>query len=187
MKQTNTALKRIFATIIFLAIIFISCKKDNSGEGSSDNLASGGASIQFNTSASFGGKNEFKSNAKEQSKVIKVNNLNRTQITFTCVETNLPRLSTATLTLIVAQGSTTNSGAIKGKFENGSSAATQGQLLIGSSNAGSGAESYASNTGNFTITKLTDSEIEGTFDAACINNTTKTNISLSNGKFAGKF
>ncbi|MCH5715388.1 hypothetical protein [Niabella hibiscisoli] len=186
MTQTQTTFKRIFATIILSAFIFASCKKDSSG-GSSDNLASGGASIQFNTSSSFGGKNEFKSNAKEQSKVIKVNNMSRTQITFTCVETNLPRLSTATLTLIVAQGSSTISGAISGKFENGASAATQGQLLIGSSNAGSGAESYASSTGNFTITKLTDSEIEGTFDAACINNTTKTNISLSSGKFAGKF
>jgi hypothetical protein len=186
MTTISTTLKRGFATAILSIFILSGCKKDNNN-GDSSGLASGGASIQFNTSSSFGGKNEFKSNTKEQSKVIKVNNLNRTQITFTCVETNLPRLSTATLTLIVAQGSGTNGGAISGKFENGASAATQGQLLIGSSNAGSGTESYASSTGNFTITKLTNSEIEGIFDAACINNTTKTNISLSNGKFAGKF
>lgn len=186
MTKTNNTLKCTLVTIMLSAVVLISCKKDNGGGGNND-LASGGASIQFNTSSSFGGKNEFKSNTKEQSKVIKINNLNRTQITFTCVETNLPRLSTATLTLIVAQGSTTSSGAITGKFENGSSAATQGQLLIGSSNAGSNAESYASSTGNFTITKLTDSEIEGTFDSYCVNNTTKANISLSSGKFTGKF
>lgn len=187
MIPTNQKLKGLFTTIILSTLILSACKKDNGGDGGSGGLASGGASIQFNTSSTFGGKSEFKSNAKDQSRVVKVNNLNRTQITFTCVETNLPRLSTATLTLIIAQGSSTTTGAISGKFENGSSAATQGQLLIGSSNAGTGSESYASSTGNFTITKLTDSEIEGSFDAYCINNTTKTNITLSNGKFAGKF
>ncbi|MGN7784581.1 hypothetical protein ACTJIJ_08645 [Niabella sp. 22666] len=186
MTTISIQLKQCIAATALWAALLTGCKKDN-GSGDSGGLSSGEASIQFNTNSSFGGKNEFKSTSKEQSKVIKVNNLNRTQITFSCVEANLPRLSTATLTLIVAQGSNTNSGAITGKFENNASASTHGQLLIGSSNAGSATESYASSSGNFTITKLTDSEVEGTFDAACINNTTKTNISLSNGKFAGKF
>lgn len=182
----STRLKQCMATTALCVVLLTGCKKD-SDDGDSGGLSSGGASIQFNTNNSFGGKNEFKSNSKEQSKVIKAVNGNRTQITFSCVEANLPRLSTATLTLIIPQGSSTASSAITGKFENTASASTQAQLLIGSSNAGSGVESYASGTGNFSITKLTDSEIEGTFDANCVNNTTKTNISLSNGKFAGKF
>ncbi len=184
MTRTSTTLKRVLAAAILTAVIFASCKKEGAGK---NDLASGGAFIQFNTSSSFGGKNEFKSNTNEQSRVIKANNASKTQITFTCVETNLPRLSTAQLTLLIPQGATTSSGPITGKFENGSSAATQGQLLIGSSNAGSGAESYASSTGNFTITKLTETEIEGSFNAVCVNYTTKTNITLTNGKFSGKF
>lgn len=182
MNHSSPCVKYLASATLLTALLLFSCSKKQD-----DAQETGGTMIQFTTNKSFGGKNEFKSNSPDQSKVIKINNLNKTQITFTCVEVNLPRLSTATLTLLVPQDATTAQGSLSGKFENGSGAATQAQLLIGSSNAGANQESYASSTGNFTITKLTDQEIVGHFDAHCINQSTQTNIGLSNGTFSGRF
>ncbi|MBX2921596.1 MAG: hypothetical protein KF746_05315 [Chitinophagaceae bacterium] len=97
---------------------------------------------------------------------------------------NGPQIGTAMLTIYVPQN---YSGAISGKFENDNTENTQAVLAIGISNAGTIQEGYTSVNGNYSITKLTGSEIEGTFDAYCIDETNSTNISLSSGKFLGKF
>ena len=173
--------KLIVLTTLLTTIVFSSCKKSSSA-GSSTTV--GKSSIQFSTNKSFGGKTEFKSNSAIGGIANRVNSSNRTQITITAIQTNGTQIGTSQLVLHTPLNHT---GAISGKFENSSSANTGAVLAISISNAGANAEAYASQTGNFSITKLTDTEIEGTFDAYCINETTNTNITLSNGKFSGKF
>jgi hypothetical protein len=180
MIRTNASLKGLMAAAILIASIFTSCKKGSSEE----NTSLGKASIQFSTNKSFGGKNEFKSNTAAGAFANKSNTVNRTQITITAIQSNGTQIGTAQFAIHVPLNHT---GTISGKFENSSSANTGAVLTISTSNAGSNQESYASKTGNFNITKLTDSEVEGTFDAYCINETTNTNITLTNGKFSGKF
>lgn len=182
MTKNKTNCNIFFTAILLAAFAFTACKKSGSGDDSGASL--GKASIQFSTSKSFGGKNEFKSNSVTGGVVSKANTVNKTQISITAIQMNGTQIGTAMLVLHVPQGHT---GAISGKFENGSTANTQAVLTIGISNAGTSQEAYTSKTGNFNITRLTDKEIEGTFDAHCINETTNTNINLSNGKFSGKF
>lgn len=180
MKKNKLFILRLTVSIFLTAFIFSSCKK-----GSKDgDDGMGKASIQFSTNKSFGGKNEFKSNGVVGAFANKTNTVNRTQITITAVQTNGTQIGTAQLAIHVPLNHT---GAISGKFENSSSANTGAVLTISISNAGSNQEAYASKTGNYNITKLTDSEVEGTFDAYCINETTNTNINLTSGKFSGKF
>ncbi len=182
MTAIKTNCNIFFAAILLAAFTFTGCKKSGSGDDSGGTL--GKASIQFSTNKAFGGKNEFKSNSVTGGVVSKINSLNKTQISITAIQMNGTQIGTAMLVIHVPQGQT---GAISGKFENGSSASTQAVLTIGISNAGANQEAYTSKTGNFSITRLTDSEIEGTFDAYCITETTNTNINLSSGKFSGKF
>lgn len=181
MFASKTKLSVLFSIVLLTSFAFTSCKKDKDGESGG---GAGKASIQFSTNKSFGGKNEFKSNTAAGAFANKSNTVNRTQITITTIQTSGLQIGNAQLAIHVPQNHT---GAISGKFENGSSANTGAVLTISTSNAGSNMEAYASKTGNFSITKLTDSEIEGTFDAYCINESSNTNITLSNGKFSGKF
>jgi len=163
-----------------LSFAFTGCKKEGGNEGP----GIGKASIQFSTNKSFGGKNEFKSNTAAGAMAVKVNTGSRMQITITAIQTNGTQIGTAQLSIHLPQN---QSGPISAKFENNSQAGTGAVLQIGVGNLGSGQEAYASSTGNFNITKLTDTEVEGTFDAYCVNQSTNTNINLSNGKFSGKF
>lgn len=176
----STIFRRLI-TCSFLAVsLFSGCKKSASGtEG-----VNGEAFIQFSTDYSFGGKNEFRSNSTVGGFATRTNTDGKTQILITAVQMDGSQIGTAMLTIYVPQD---YSGAISGKFENSSTENTQAVLAIGISNAGMIQEGYTSVSGNYNITKLTGSEIEGTFDAYCKNETGGNNISLSSGKFSGKF
>jgi hypothetical protein len=175
-----TICKRLI-TYSFLAVFLLSgCKKSASGTDS----VNGEASIQFSTDYLLGGKNEFKSNSTVGGFATKTNTDGKTQIIITAVQMDGQQIGTAMLTIYVPQN---YSGAISGKFENGSTENTQAVLAIGITNAGVSQEEYTSVSGNYNITTLTGSEIEGTFDAYCKNETGGNNISLSSGKFSGKF
>ena len=165
----------------FLAVfIFSGCKKSASGtEG-----LNGDAFIQFSTDYFFGGKNEFKSNSTVGGFVTRINTAGKTQIIIAAVQMDGSQIGTAILNIYVPQN---YSGAISGKFENGSDKDTQAVLAISISNAGTIQEDYTSLSGNYSITKLTDTGIEGTFNAYCRNEGSGNNISLSNGEFSGKF
>lgn len=181
MKQKRLFMFPLAASLILMTgACLTSCKKSASG----DEGLLGNASISFSTNKPFGGKSEFKSNGLAGAFSNKTNTVNRTQITITAIQTNGTQIGTAQLAIHVPLNHT---GAISGTFENSSSGNTGAVLTIGISNAGTNQEAYTSKTGNFNITKLTDSEVEGTFDAYCVNESTSTNITLSNGKFSGKF
>lgn len=178
-------LSKLSLTAITIAMLLLGCSK--AGGGTDTNLASGQSSLEFNTNIDFGGSREYRSNTPMQSKTIKGTQATKDNITLVAIQSNGTQIATAQLSLLVPVGSTTTSGSISGKFENGSTASTQAVLVIGSSNAGSNQKSYTSKTGNFTITKLTATELEGSFDAVCENSTTNESITLTNGKFIGKF
>lgn len=176
----STILKRLITGSFLAVFLFSGCKKSASGTDS----VNGEAFIQFSTDYLFGGKNEFKSNSTVGGFATRTNTGGKTQIIITAVQMDGQQTGTAMLTIYVPQN---YSGAISGKFENGSTANTQAVLALGITNAGVSQEEYTSVTGNYGITKLTGSEIEGTFDAYCKNETGGNNISLSSGKFSGKF
>lgn len=172
--------KRLITCSCLAVIIFSGCKKSASGnEG-----VNGEAFIQFSTDYLFGGKYEFKSNTTVGGFVSKTNIADKTKIIITAVQMDGSQTGTAMLTIFVPQN---YSGAISGKFENNSDENTQSGIAISISNGGIISEDYTSTSGNYSITKLTSSEIEGSFDAYCKNEAGGNNISISNGKFSGKF
>ncbi|MBS1752362.1 MAG: hypothetical protein JST63_20865 [Bacteroidetes bacterium] len=165
----------------FLAVsLFSGCKKSASGT----EAVNGEAFIQFTTDYLLGGKYEFKSNSTIGGFATKTNTADKTKIIITAVQMDNPQIGTAMLTIYVPQN---YSGAISGKFENSSNENTQSVLAISISTGGTIREDYTSIIGNYNITKLTGSEIEGSFDAYCKNETGGNNISISSGKFSGKF
>lgn len=176
----STVFKWLIACSFLIVFIFSGCKKSASGTQG----VNGDASIQFSTDYSFGGKNEFKSNSTVGGFASKTNTTGKTQVIITAVQMDGSQIGTAMLTIYVPQNF---SGAINGKFENDDNQNTQAVLAISISNGGTNQESYTSISGNYNITQLTGSEIEGTFDAYCKNEGSGNNISLSSGKFSGKF
>lgn len=176
----STIFRRLITCSFLAVFLFAGCKKSASGtEG-----VNGDAFMQFSTDYPFGGKNEFKSNSTVGGFVTKTNTDGKTQIIITAVQMAGSQIGTAMLTIYVPKN---YSGTISGKFENGSTENTEAVLAIGISNAGTIQEDYTSVSGNYNITKLTASEIEGTFDAYCKNEAGGNNLSLSSGKFSGKF
>lgn len=175
-----TIFKRLITCSFLVVFIFSGCKKSASGTKG----VNGDAFIQFSTDYLFGGKNEFKSNSTVGGFASRINAAGKTQIIITAVQMDGSQIAAAMLTIYVPQN---YNGAISGKFENSSDENTHAVLAIGISNAGTNQEGYTSTSGNYNITQLTGAEIEGTFDAYCVNETSGNNISLSSGKFSGKF
>ena len=179
-------IKKISSTLfILIVLLVVACNKK--GGTDNKNLSSGQSSLEFKTSTDFGGTNIFKSNSPLQSKIMKGQQGSKDNITIIAIQANGMKVSTGQLSLFVPTGATTSGALLTGKFDNGSNSSTKGVLVISTSNGGANQKSYASKTGNITITKLTATEIEGTFDGICENETTKENITLTNGIFAGKF
>ena len=175
----------LLTTAIGVATLFGSCKKadDAINGGGSGDLAPGKGKISFNTSSGFGGNfdgsNTLLSVATRQASTA------YDQVTITSTVTEGTNVKTAMLTILCKKGLTTSAGTLNANFSNGVSDDVFPQLTI--SNTANAAQSYASESGTVTITKLTLSEVEGTFSGHFINESENTSTELTNGSFAGKF
>ncbi|MBS1629436.1 MAG: hypothetical protein JST27_05195 [Bacteroidetes bacterium] len=180
-----------FLAMTFAASLLLfasSCKKsdDSSGGGSlsASSLNAGKSAITFNTSSS--GFGNFSSiNAVNSSAVFTTSGA-ISQITVIAAETGTSGVKTAQLTINLPAGSSTSSGNISGDFSTPTGTTVVPVLLIGSAGI-SGSESYTSSSGTLTITKLSTTEVEGTFSGSFVNNSTHTSTNVTNGQFTGKF
>lgn len=177
----------LLTTAIGIAILFGSCKKadDAINGGGSGDLTPGKGKISFNTSAGFGGSNSFDGSNTLLSVALRQASTAYDQVSITSTVTEGTNVKTAMLTILCKKGLTTSGGTINADFSNDASDDVFPQLTI--SNTANTAEAYASESGTVTITKLTMSEVEGTFSGHFINESQGTSTELTSGTFAGKF
>lgn len=169
----------VSACAIGFAMMFTSCKKSDSFT-SSGNLNPGEGSISFSTNNSTYGNFD---GSNLTSSAVLTHSGSKDQITITVMKLSGTSSKSAQLSILVNAGSNTTSGAIVGDFNNSSSAAMAPTMIIGSS----GGANFASDAGVVTITKLTATEVEGTFSGKFINQNDNTSTDVTSGQFAGKF
>ena len=176
----------LLTTLLAASTLFTSCKKTDDVLilGSGD-LPAGKGKITFSTSSSFGGSNSFDGTNTLFSFATRQASTAYDQVTIQAIESSGTTAKTAQLTILCAKGLTTSSGTINANFSNTASDNVFPVLVI--SNSANTNEAYASESGTVTITKLTTSEIEGTFSGHFINEDQGTSIEVTNGAFAGKF
>ncbi|MBS1588396.1 MAG: hypothetical protein JST52_02155 [Bacteroidetes bacterium] len=187
MRLTNV----LFVAALGGFALFASCKKvddlKNAYTGSGD-LAAGQATISFNTDKDFNGTTSINIKPGSTTSAVKSssNSVNdNIVLTATSVDISTGKISTAQLAMYVPKNSTTTSGNITVPFKGSST--NFAVLTISNTNTGQSTPAYGMETGNVVITKLTATEIEGTFSGHATNDTENTSINLSNGHFAGKF
>ncbi len=183
-------MKATFLNALFIAGITLlgtSCNKVSNITGGGGGLTAGQCTFSFNTDKDFNGTKSINIPASATSSATKTDNLNTTQITLIANNFSVGsgKIASAQMTISVPKGSTTSGGNISVPFS-GSSTQTA-TLIVSNLTAGQSKPAYAAETGTVVITKLTATDVEGTFSCYAVNDDDKTSINLSNGKFAGKF
>ncbi len=181
----------LYATALLSLSVFASCKKNSDDTSpSSNNLAPGKAAISFNTGSDFSGSTTFNPASPVQASAIRqASGSGYDNITLTVNDVNTTNFSTrnAQFIILLQSGSSTSAGTLRANFSNTASDPIFPVLVISSTNGTAAGDSYASESGAVEITKLSSTEIEGTFSGKFVNEDKGTSITLSNGKFAGKF
>ncbi len=173
---------------------FASCKKsdDNNTTPGSGNLAAGKGAISFNSDIKFGAGTSYNGNNSLYTSATRQQSGTADQITIhTSQVSNTINIDNAQIIFYVPHSAATaTSGNITIDFADvdKSNATTWGTLSLTSSAGTTVNPGYITEggTGKFIITKLTATEIEGTFSGKLVNDDHGT-INLSNGAFAGKF
>ncbi|MEO6671092.1 MAG: hypothetical protein ABIN36_16540 [Ferruginibacter sp.] len=166
--------------------LFTSCKKDKNESTGSDALTSGRAKISFNSSPNFAGSSSYYSFNETTSTAITSAAGPYRLITLTTGYTSGSSSITSnvvSIKLYVASDASTSSGNIAGDFD-GSSTTLEPALDL----VIDGSTFYEGESGTVTITKLTSTEVEGTFSGNIRElSPGSSNLTLTNGMFAGKF
>ena len=176
------------ATAIGAAALFSSCNKTDSitnPGGGSGGLAAGKGTITFSTSGGYGSSNAFDGTNTLYSSAIRQASTAYDQVTIQAIQYAGIDTKTANFIILCKKGLTTSSGTITADFANKGSDDIKPILTI--SNSANPDQAYGSESGTVTITKLTSTEIEGTFSGKFINEDKGTSTMVSSGKFAGKF
>lgn len=179
----------ITAAIIASTTLMFSCKKNdnNNSTPSASNITPGQCTISFDTDKDFAGTKSVKISPSVTTAAGKTTNGSKDQMTLTAAAYSGTTVSSASLSVFVSTGATTANGAINGNFNSSGSMNELAVLTISRTSVGGQTASYASKTGTFTITKLTTTELEGSFSCNAVNESENTSINVSNGKFAAKF
>lgn len=180
------------ATALFGLATFASCKKDddNNTTPASGNLGAGKAAVSFNTNINFAGSTTYNpSNPVQAVAVRQASGAGYDNISLIVNEVNTSTISSRNVqfTILLASSSSTANGTLNAKFSNSASDPIFPSLTITSTSGSTVGDGYTSESGDVAITKLTDTEIEGTFSGKLVNDDKGTSITVSNGKFAGRF
>ena len=184
-------MKKILSMPVMMAIcatmFLTSCKKDHpSSATGSGNLDAGKSSISFDNTGSFAGGSSFSlSNSVTNSALTNASGSIR-NVSLSASEITGANSRSVTLTILVPPDASTTSGNLTGDFAS-PSASIYPALTLSSTNGMTPGTAYVSESGTCTITKLTASEVEGTFSAVVKNDDGTETLTISNGKFAGKF
>lgn len=186
-------MKKFLSFPLLLAVgctLFISsCKKDdaarnNTGSGSLD---AGKSAISLNASPAFAGGGSFSLSNSATCIAQTLSSSSLRNISLSATEVSGTNTRTVMIMIITPVDASTTSGNLTGDLSLPNGATILPTVTLSSTNNGVAGTTYGSTTGTLTITKLTATEIEGTFSGEVKDVNGSATISVSNGSFAGKF
>ncbi|MDB5225974.1 MAG: hypothetical protein JWN78_167 [Bacteroidota bacterium] len=172
---------------ILCSLLLFSCKKTSTNTNTSGTLGAGKSSISFTSSANFAGSTTFNQSNTIYTQAISGVGSSVRNIALTATEVNGTNTRIVVLDLVLPQDASTSSGNLTADFSLPSSATIYPTLELTSTSGTTPGPGYTAESGTLTITKLTSSEIEGTFNNVVVNDGASTSFTLTNGHFAGKF
>lgn len=190
---------KLFLSVLTAGVLLISsCKKTDAisnalNPAGSGDVAAGKSIIKFNTDAAFQGSTTFNvsNSLTTPTSAVSITSGSIRNVTVTATETSVSGTTATTrsaqLVLLLPPGANTNSGNLTANFAETSGTATIIPAFSLSSSNGTSSASYVSHTGTVTITKLTSTEVEGTFSVVVKNDGETITYNVTNGSFAGKF
>ena len=185
-------MKKLFPIPVMMALAllsFTSCKKSDTttpaaGSGS---LGAGKSSMSFSNTGSFAGGTTFSvSNTALTSAQTLTNALLR-NVTLSASEVTGVNARISSLLLVLPATASTASGDLVADFSLPNNATILPTLTLTSSSGAISGITYGSQTGTCTITKLTATEVEGSFSCVVKDVNSATTLSVTGGTFAGKF
>lgn len=177
------------ATALVASSFLVSCSDDDDPVVETNNSASltaGRSGIVFNTNTNFVSSTAFNvRNTATTSASSNVSGSTRT-INLIATEVNGTATRTATISISLPETSSTTTGNITSDLSIPLGSTVVASVMLTSSTGSTLGTTYNSNAGTLTITKLTNTEIEGTFNGNLDDSGTNA-IVITNGTFAGKF
>ena len=186
-------MKKLFSFPVMMALALLSitssCKKSNdpapaAGSGS---LNAGKSAISFSNTGSFAGGTAFSVSNTAATQAASSAGGSSRSIVLSATEISGSNSRSAGFILSVPANASTTSGNLTGDFANPNNAVILPSLTLSSTTGATNGISYISQSGTCTITKLTATEIEGTFSCVVKDANGTTTLSLTGGTFAGKF
>lgn len=175
-------------TALIAFLVLSSCKKDSArNPGGSSTLDAGKASFSFNTSGSFAGSTSFSLSNTVSTIAITQTSASLRNVSLTATEISGTNTRSVTMMIILPADASTTSGNLTGDFSQPNGATILPSVTISSTSNGVQGTTYLTETGTCTITKLTASEVEGTFSGTVKDVNGSSTLTISNGTFAGKF
>ncbi|MEO5967413.1 MAG: hypothetical protein ABIP68_04020 [Ferruginibacter sp.] len=181
-------IKLIFALVISSMLIY-SCN-DNNNDDLQDqnptNLDSGRSAIGFTTDSNFAGSTSFNlSNTTSTFAYSSSDSLARiVEVRATDVVNNLSR--EVIVILVMPATTNTNSGNVNFSLDTATTSSTYGNVSLRSYRDTISGPTYQSVSGNVTLTRLTNTDVMGTFSGR-FQDTAMNVINVTNGSFSGRF
>jgi hypothetical protein len=174
----------VYVTILCSMLLF-SCKKDDSSNnGGSSSLGVGKSTISFTSNPAFAGSTTFNASNSLYTHAVSNSNSGIRNITLTATEVSGLNSRSAVFDFYMPDNTSTTSGNITANFDGTSTVIPS--FGITSTTGSTAGTTYAVESGTVTITKLSESEIEGTFSGTLTDGGSAT-LTITNGSFAGKF
>lgn len=176
--------------LLAASALLSSCSKDDDeaavNTNTSASLDAGRAGIVFNTNTNFVSNTAFNvRNSLATTATSTVNGATRI-IVLTALEINgTSPVRRASVALTMPATSNTTAGNLTADLSVPASSTIIASVALTSESGSTAGTTYSSETGTLTITKLTATEIEGSFSGTVTDGTTS--YIVSNGSFAGKF
>lgn len=179
------------AGLVATSSILFSCKKDSITTPNNNNnttVNNGQCTISFSTNKDFGGTTNVNIQASQTTFAKRIKNGSIDQITLQAISGGgLTNIYNAQLVIHVPTGMTTSS-TITGDFSLPDGAEIKPILTVSYTTISNPvANGWLSESGSVKITKLTATEIEGTFTGKVASDSDPTGYQLTDGKFYGKF
>lgn len=175
--------------MIGVTLITTSCKKDDAARNNtgSGNLDAGKSAISLNASPAFAGGGSFSLSNTVTNTAQTLSSSSLRNVSLSATEISGTNTRTVMITIITPVDASTTSGNLTGDLSLPNGATILPTVTLSSTNGSSPGITYGSTTGTLTITKLTATEVEGSFSGEVKDVNGSATLTISNGSFAGKF
>jgi hypothetical protein len=185
MKQIKFATMTV---VLAATVLFTACKKDDAvavNGNSSSTLDVGKAGIMFNSNTNFATSTAFNVRNTSTTDASSISNGSARLIRLAATEmSGTTMIRAALITITLPSTATTTNGNLTADL--GAAGDIVADVSLTSNSGTTTGTTYDSQSGTLTITKLTATEIEGTFNTT-VNGGGANTLILSGGSFAGKF